>query len=59
MNGVIYRMSKERFNNLKYPMRYVKGKMVRSNKGLSTKEILEEANKTFGLKNQIVKIEVI
>jgi hypothetical protein len=59
MNGVIYKMSKEMYEGLKYPMRYIRGRVSKSDKPLTTKEILEEVNKSFGLKSKVVKIEIM
>lgn len=59
MNKIIYRMSKETFLRLKFPTRNLKGKQEKTDKPLSMKEILKEVNSSFGLRGEVVKIEII
>lgn len=59
MNKIIYRMSKEMFLRLKFPTRNLRGKQDKTEKPLTMKEILEEVNSSFGLKGQVVRIEII
>ena len=59
MNKIIYRMSKEMFLRLKFPTRNLRGKQEKTDKPLSMKEILKEVNSSFGLKGEVIRIEII
>ena len=59
MNKIIYRMSKETFLRLKFPTRNLRGKQEKIDKPLSMKEILKEVNSSFGLKGEVIRIEII
>ena len=56
--GVKYKMSKEMYDSIKYPMYWDsrEKEMKRSKKGLSKKEILDYVNNSFGLKEKVVEI---
>ena len=56
--GINYKMSKELYNSIKYPMYWdAKEKtMKRSKKGLTKKEVLDYINQSFGLKEEVIEI---
>ena len=56
--GIKYKMSKEMYDSIKYPMYWdAKDKeMKRSDKSLTKKEILQYINKAFSLKDTVTEI---
>lgn len=61
MGKVSYKMSREMYNTIKYPMvwNWKLQKMVKKGKPLTEKEILDVVNKQFGLIRQVESISLI
>lgn len=61
MGKVNYKMSREMYNTIKYPMvwNWKLQKMVKKGKPLTEKEILDVVNKQFGLIRQVESISLI
>lgn len=61
MGKVSYKMSREMYNTIKYPMvwNWKLQKMVKKGKPLTEKEILDIVNKQFGLIRKVESISLI
>lgn len=61
MGKVSYKMSREMYNTIKYPMvwNWKLQKMVKKGKPLTEKEILDVVNKQFGLIRKVESISLI
>lgn len=61
MGKVSYKMSREMYNTIKYPMvwNWKLQKMIKKGKPLTEKEILDVVNKQFGLIRQVESISLI
>lgn len=61
MGKVSYKMSREMYNTIKYPMvwNWKLQKMVKKGRPLTEKEILDVVNKQFGLIRQVESISLI
>ena len=58
MNGVIYKMTKELYDSIRYPLFSRKGQK-QNRKPMTDAEVLEYVNRTFGIKDKIVKIDIM
>lgn len=61
MKNAVYKMRKEMWDNIRYPMVWDKKqkKMVKKDTPISKKEALDYINKTFRLKPTIVDVTLI
>ena len=61
MGKVSYKMSREMYNTINYPMvwNWKLQKMVKKGKPLTEKEILDVVNKQFGLIRKVESISLI
>lgn len=59
--GVIYKMKKEMYDAIKFPMRWdaKEKKMKRSKRGLTDKEVLDYVNQSFGLLSDVIEISLV
>lgn len=56
MNGVIYKMTKELYDSIRFPSFTKRGD---KRKPMTDVEVLDYVNRTFGIKDRVVKIDVM
>lgn len=59
--GIKYKMKKDMYDSIRFPMYWneKEKKMMRSNKGMSKKEVLQYVNDSFGLLQEVTEIILI
>ena len=59
--GTKYKMKKDMYDSIRFPMYWneKEKKMMKSNRGMSKKEILQYVNDSFGLLQEVTEIILI
>ena len=61
MNKIVYKMSKEMYDTIRFPLVWSSKmkKMVKKGTPLTKKEVLEKINTTYGLRGTVVEVNII